>query len=111
MYKPIQQTMKTPGDYIQEVKAANDAEWKRMGYTLPPPVFTLQHGSKYIRVVMSYPDPRNLEVMTSSSAYCFLDNDGNIYKAESWKKPAKGIRGHIDNDKKPLLGYQFYNRM
>lgn len=111
MYKPIQQTMKTPGDYIQEVKAANDAEWKRMGYTLPPPVFTLQHGSKYIRVVMSYPDPRNLEVMTSSSAYCFLDGEGNIYKAESWKKPAKGIRGHIDNDKKPLLGYQFYNRM
>ncbi len=100
--------MKTAEDYIQEVKAASDADWKRKGFTLPAPVFTLERGSKYIRVVMSYPDPNNTSVMTSRSVHCFLDKEGNIYKAESWKKPAKGIRGNINNDQKPLLGYQFY---
>jgi len=102
--------MKTAEDYIQEVKAANDERWKASGYTLPAPVFLLERGSKYTRVVMAYPQPNNVQVLGSRSAYCFLDNDGNIYKAASWKTPAKGIRGNINNDKKPLLGWEFYNR-
>jgi hypothetical protein len=100
--------MKTPEDYIAEVKAASDAEWKARGFTLPAPVFSLERGSKYIRVVMAYPQPDNIACLGSRSVHCFLDKDGNIYKAESWKKPAKGIRGNINNDRKPLLGYQFY---
>ena len=40
------------------------------------------------------------------SVWCFVDFDGNLYKADGWKKPAKHIRGHID---KPILdGYGFY---
>jgi hypothetical protein len=42
--------------------------------------------------------------------HCFLDNEGNIYMAASWNKPAKGIRGNINNDKKPLLGRDYYKR-
>ena len=30
-----------------------------------------------------------------SSVVCFIDNEGNIYKAASWKVPAKGIRASI----------------
>ena len=92
--------MKTPEDYIAEVKAASDAEWEARGYTLDPPVFSLMRGSKYIRVVVT--------TFGSRSVHCFLDYDGNIYKSASWKTPAKGIRGHIDNEKKPLLGYDYY---
>jgi hypothetical protein len=94
--------MKTPEDYIKEVKEASDAEWKARKYTLPAPEFSLECGRKFIRVVIT--------TFGSKAVHCFLDNDGNIYKASSWKIPAKGIRGNINNDKKPLLGWQFYNR-
>lgn len=94
--------MKTVEDYVQEIKEASDAEWKRLKYTLPAPVFSIMKGSKFIRIVVT--------TFGSRAVHCFVDYEGNIYKAAGWKVPAKGIRGHIDNEKKPLLGYQFYNR-
>lgn len=55
---------------------------------------------KYIKVIQC--DYRGNE----SSVWCFIDFDGNLLKAESWNKPAKGIRGHIDN---PIMELgQFY---
>ena len=94
--------MKTAEDYLKEVKEASDAQWKARGYTLPAPEYHLEHGSKYIRLVVTSYGQR--------SVHCFLDKEGNIYKAASWKTPAKGIRGNINNDKKPLLGYDYYWR-
>jgi len=94
--------MKTPEDYLAEVKAASDADWKERKYTLPAPEFHLEAGSKYIRLVVTSYGQR--------SVHCFLDKEGNIYKAASWKIPAKGIRGNINNDKKPLRGWEYYNR-
>ena len=92
--------MKTAEDYVKEIKEASDAEWKRNGYTLAPPEFSIMRGSKYIRIVRT--------TFGSKSVHCFLDADGNIYKSASWKTPAKGIRGNINNEKKPLLGYDYY---
>jgi hypothetical protein len=92
--------MKTPEDYLAEVKAASDKEWSDRKYTLPAPTFSLDKNPKYIRVVIT--------TFGQRSVHCFLDAEGNIYKAAGWKTPAKGIRGNINNDKKPLLGYQFY---
>ncbi len=51
------------------------------------PKITLERGKKYIRVVTAEGSSR--------SVYCFLDFQGNIYKSESWKKPAKHVRGSI----------------
>jgi len=48
------------------------------------PIFTLTRGMKYTRIIRE-----------SGSVYCFIDNDGNIYKAASWKAPAKGIRSTL----------------
>jgi len=93
-------TKNTPEDYVAEIKAKSDAEWKARGYTLAPPEFELKYGKKYIKVVViSFGSP---------AVHCFLDFDGNIYKSASWSKPAKGIRGHIDNENKPLLGRDYY---
>ena len=92
--------MKTPEDYIKEIKAASDAEWHARGYTLAPPEFSLRHGKKYIKVVITS--------FGSDAVHCFLDKDGNIYKSASWSKPAKGIRGNINDEKKPLLGRDYY---
>ena len=92
--------MKTAEDYVKEIKEASDAEWQARGYTLAPPEFSIMRGSKYIRIVRT--------TFGSKSVHCFLDADGNIYKSASWKTPAKGIRGNINNEKKPLLGYDYY---
>jgi hypothetical protein len=93
--------MKTPEDYLQEVQTAHHAMHDRLGYTFPKSTFRLSYGSKYIKLIENS--------LGSDRVHCFLDNEGNIYKAESWRKPAKGIRGHIDNDKKPLLLGDYYN--
>ena len=65
--------------------------------------YTYNLGKKFIKVICcgaNYGDQRYV--------WCFVDYEGNLYKAEGWKKPAKGIRGHIDN---PILnGYDFYKR-
>lgn len=52
-------------------------------------MFSLMPGRKYDRVV------RESVAGMSRSAYCFLDADGNVYKAASWKAPAKGIRANL----------------
>lgn len=38
---------------------------------------------------------QNVSGTGSRSAYCFIDMEGNIYKAAGWGTPAKGIRGNI----------------
>jgi len=92
--------MNTPEDYIAEIKAKSDAEWQQRGYVAAPPDFSLKYGKKYIKVIRTS--------FGSDAVHCFLDKQGNIYKASSWSVPAKGIRGHIDNDKKPLLSRDYY---
>jgi hypothetical protein len=49
-------------------------------------------GPSFIRLWVDSPIYPN----SRKSAYCFLDYQGNIYKAAGWKAPAKGIRGHIE---------------
>ena len=48
-----------------------------------------REGVKYTRVIQTSGGG------ISRSVYCFLDKDGNIYKAASWKAPAKGIRSTL----------------
>jgi hypothetical protein len=59
---------------------------------------TFDKGRKYYKVIV--------ESMThSKSVYCFIDFDGNIYKAAGYNAPAKGIRGNIDTiDPKTING-------
>lgn len=44
-------------------------------------------GRKYVKLVSVGRSQR--------SVYCFLDMNGNIFKAATWKAPAKHIRGSI----------------
>jgi hypothetical protein len=53
-------------------------------------VITAQVGRKYIKLVRERADASD-----SKSVYCFIDLAGNIYKAASWKAPAKHIRGTV----------------
>jgi MoaA/NifB/PqqE/SkfB family radical SAM enzyme len=95
--------MITIQDYVDEIKRASDAEWQKRGYDMNnAPTFSIMSGSKFYRVVTTS--------WGSQSVHCFVDRDGNIYKSASWKTPAKGIRGNINDAKKPLLGWDFYWR-
>ena len=51
---------------------------------------TFRKGRKYYKVIIT-----NNNGEGSGSAYCFIDKEGNIYKAATWAAPAKGIRGNI----------------
>lgn len=52
-----------------------------------PVKLTAECGRKYVKIV--------IEDYGQRSVYCFLDHDGNIYKAASWRAPAKHIRGSV----------------
>lgn len=52
---------------------------------------TFSKGRKYYKVVITSNNGQG-----QGSVYCFIDKEGNIYKAATWAKPAKGIRGTIE---------------
>ena len=48
------------------------------------------NGKKYLRIV------KRDHGSPGGSVFCFVEKEtGNVFKAESWKRPAPGIRGHI----------------
>ena len=96
--------MATPENYINELNEAYAKLYKDNYPNLTPPTFKIRKGKKYLKI-MECDDGRE------RSVHCFLDFDGNIYKAASYNAPAKGIRGNINDDKKPLLGVEYYIRM
>ena len=54
---------------------------------LIPPIIILEEGSKYFKLN---------KVDSQTSVYCFVDKqNGDIYKAASWKIPATHVRGNI----------------
>lgn len=60
---------------------------------------SLELGKKYGRIVRS-------DNGLSRCSIGFIDREtGDIYKSASWKAPAKGIRGHVNNPPKPSWIY------
>lgn len=59
--------------------------------TLTPPTYTLEPGSKYIRVVSDNGRHRHV--------HSFIDKTtGDLYKPAGWKAPAKGVRYNLFKD-------------
>ena len=54
--------------------------------------FTFSEGKKYLKVIMN--DYNNFTgEYDSRGVHCFIDkNTGEVYKAASWKSPARGVR-------------------
>ncbi len=79
--------------------------------TLTPPVFSLEHGKKYIRIVRT---DQNKNYTTGKiedgqrSAWGFIEmGTGHILMTAGWKAPAKHPRGNIFN-KDPWQGMTNY---
>ena len=63
--------------------------------TLEMPILSLERGRRYIRVVRTD---------SQRSVFAFIDANGDVLKAESWKKPALHARGNIFDPSGGLAG-------
>jgi hypothetical protein len=64
------------------------------------PLITIERGRRYAKVI----DINN----GGRSVRCFVDTtNGNILKADGWKKPASGARGNIFNLDPRTLGTSY----
>ena len=76
--------------FLEALRVWQDKYFTKHFSSLQTPTYSVERGVKYLRIVQTSHGQR--------SVYCFLDFQGNIYKSESWKKPAKHIRGSIFAD-------------
>ena len=54
--------------------------------------YIVESGKKYHKVIM-------VTCSGNRSVHCFVDkNNGDVYKAASWSKPARGVRYNLLND-------------
>lgn|SRR5512141_1379008 len=66
--------------------------YKRAYKNLEPPMVSADPGNKYIRIVRTDANGK------SRSVHCFIDkSNGDVLKADGWKRPAKHARGNIFN--------------
>ena len=90
--------------YVAEIQAAAQARYDALKYTIPAPVYSISTGKRFHKVI-----EKSSMSGTSGSVHCFVDiATGDIYKPASWNAPAKGIRGNLQDAKKPLLCGDFY---
>lgn len=75
-------------DFIPTLDRFVAEHYSRSFPNLTPPTHSIMRGSKYVRIVAT-------DKCGSRRVYCFLDWQGNIYKAAGWDAPAKHIRGTI----------------
>ena len=88
--------------YVEEIRQAQAIEWEKMKFNMAKvPEFAIEKGIRFAKITRrSY---------GSLSVHCFVEiATGDIYKAATWKAPAKIVRGNINSEKKPLLGYDYY---
>lgn len=87
--------------FVEKLQAMHDAEFAEKYPNLVSDLITTQPGRKYIRVVCNrrYRDSNGSVTSNGGSVYCFINaENGDILKAEGWKKPAAGKRGSIFNE-------------
>lgn len=90
--------------YVKEIEEAQKAEWAKLNYNMSKvPEFGIEVGKRFAKITCTS--------WGQKSVHCFVEmSTGDIYKAATWNAPAKKVRGNINSEKKPLLGYDFYNR-
>jgi hypothetical protein len=90
--------------YVKEIEIAQAKEWERNNYNMSKvPIFGIEVGKRFARITITS--------WGQKAVHCFVEMaTGDIYKAAGWNAPAKGVRGNVHNEKKPLLGYDYYNR-
>lgn len=93
------------------IQSVVDAYWQKMGFThsMPPIVEVESIGASYAKVIQRDRTKEGI-VEEGARVYCFVAmkdsntkgmgavKEGDIFKAASWKAPAKHSRGNIFTD-------------
>ena len=85
-------------EFAGRVQAMLDETYKETGLK---PTVAVKFGRKYAKLIKDYipADLRFRERSLSDHVYGFVDmHTGDIYKAATWKAPAKHARGNIFNN-------------
>ncbi len=78
------------GAYIESVQAMVNDQYARHYPKLTAPTISVSCGRKYARIIS--------QDGVSRGVHSFIDlSTGDVLKAESWKRPAKGARGNLFN--------------
>jgi hypothetical protein len=83
-------------DFVTLLQTKTNEHYAQRYPTLTAPTYVVDQGRKYHKVVQV--DGSHGQ----RSVHCFVDNDGNVYKAASWKAPAKGVRYNVGKDMEKL---------
>ena len=74
--------------FVAKVQAEIIANSMTSFSNLTPAIISFTEGSKFFKIVTSN--------FGSRSVYCFVDkSNGDIYRAATWKAPAKHVYGNI----------------
>lgn len=77
------------GRFVAAVQAMLDDYFAKTYTHVQSPILSVDYGKRYAKIV------RTERTGSGRSVYCFVDSNGDILKAASWKAPAKGVRGSI----------------
>lgn len=80
--------------FMDRVVQVSDEYWKQMSFTHPKPEFEVVEGRRYIKVIR--------DSLGQKSVHLFVDKNGDILKAATWKSPAKHPRGSIFSENNGL---------
>ena len=72
------------------------------GYTFPKDILITTKGRRYTKVIRRNSDG------SGGSVHCFIDKNGDVLKAASWKIPAKHARGNIFDEHNGLAAMTPY---
>ena len=81
-------------EFAGRVQGIVDRHYAERFANLPVPTITVKFGRKYAKLIKE--DSTGALGRTQKSVYGFVDAyTGDIYKAASWRAPAKHVRGSI----------------
>lgn len=103
--RPLPEVTERVKFYRDAVETSERAAWKASGYPEDQqPTITLTEGGKrYWKL--------NVKSWGQTSVHCFVEKStGDIFKAATYKAPAKGARGNIFNDTFPTSCRDYYRK-
>jgi hypothetical protein len=85
-------------DFASRVQQMINKHFREQFPNLTPPTISIKFGRKYAKIIKEQKGSRAREV-GQRSVYGFVDaHTGDLYKAASWRAPAKHVRGSIFAD-------------
>ena len=80
--------------YLQVLRDNTLKSYEASGFRMAPPIYEARSGLKYTKIMAIHGAMSNFQ----ESIHSFVDADGNVYKAATWRAPAKGVRYRLEQD-------------